>query len=96
MNNIYLPPPVFKPDDRPRDAVDPSLNFQRANACNSFHALGPRALFEFMTELEGQSPDLGRFMRERMAIYNSLDASHIKTLTNSGGFPPPPLYEVPE
>ena len=94
MDKIRPPAAEFKPSGHHRSAIDPPLDFHLARACQSLHALGPRALFEFIKEVEGAHPGARELIRERLAIYNSLDASHIKTLTNSGGFPPPPLYQV--
>ena len=91
MSDIHAPPPKFK-----RGVTDPVLDFRLEHACQSLHNLGPRALCEFIKEVEGRSPDVREFLRERLAIYNSLDATHIEILTNSGGFPPLPIYRVPE
>ena len=94
MAGIPSPPPKFKPSEHPYGTIDPSLDFRLAHACQSFHALGPRALFEFIKEVESGHPGARGFIRERLVIYNQLDAGHIDTLTNSGGFPPLPLYQV--
>ena len=96
MSNIHAPPPDFKPADDARGTIADPMNFSLARACTSLHALGPRAIFEFIAEVEGRHPDARKFIRERLVIYNQIDATHIEILTNSGGFPPPPLYEVPE
>lgn len=95
MQNIHTPTPEFKSSDTaPRGAIDPVLDFRLAYSCQSLHALGPRALCELIKEIEGRYPDVREFLRERLAVYNRIDAGHIKTLTDSGGFPPPPIYQV--
>ena len=96
MVDIHPPPPEFKSSEHPRSAIDPVLEFRLSHACQSLHNLGPRALCEFIKEVEARYPDMREFLRERLAIYNQIDAGHIETLTNSGGFPQPPLYQVPE
>ena len=73
-----------------------ALDFRLTHACQSLHALGPRALCEFIQEVEGRYPGTREFIRDRLAIYNRMDLADIESLTNSGGFPPPPIYRVPE
>ena len=94
MQKIHLPAAKFKPSGHPRSVIDPPLDFRLAHACTSLHALGPRAIFEFIEEVEDRHPDAREFIRERLVIYNRMAVADIESLTNSGGFPPPPLYQV--
>ncbi len=89
MSDIHAPPPEFK-----RGVTDPVLDFRLEHACQSLHALGPRALCEFIKEVEGGHPVARGFIRERLAVYNRMAVADIESLTNSGGFPPLPLYQV--
>ena len=94
MRKIHPPPPDFKPADDARGTIADPMDFSLARACTSLHALGPRAIFEFIQEVEGRHPDTREFMRERLVIYNRMAVADIESLTNSGGFPPLPLYQV--